>query len=109
LAFRIVCGLVRFVGQSIELPAVVPTAAAQALVEDARHRGGVSSRRLPGYRTKPRSALLATALLAFAGRVLAAGSDDELAEAMRPSARRSARGREPRGARRCGGGGCRCL
>jgi len=83
-AFRIVCGLVRFVGQSIELPAVVPAAAAQALVEDARRRGGVSSRRLPGYRTKPRSALLATALLGFAGRVLAAGSDDELVEAMRP-------------------------
>jgi hypothetical protein len=83
-AFRIVCGLVRFVGQSIELPAVVPAAAAQALVDDARHRGGVSSRRLPGYRTKPRSALLATALLAFVGRVLAAGSDDELVDAMRP-------------------------
>lgn len=40
--------------------------------------------RLPGYRSKPRSALLATALLAFAGRTLAAGSDNELIEAMRP-------------------------
>jgi hypothetical protein len=83
-AFRILCGLVRFVGQTIEPPAVVPTAAAQALVDDARRRSGRSWRRLPGYRTKPRSALLATALLAFAGRVLAAGSDDELVEAMRP-------------------------
>jgi hypothetical protein len=36
------------------------------------------------YRACRRSALLATALLAFAGRVLAAGSDDELVEAMRP-------------------------
>src|SRR5439155_12867298 len=83
-AFRIVCGLVRFVGQSIELPAVVPPAAVQALVDDAQRRSADTWRRLPGYRTKPRSAPLATALLAFAGRVLAAGSDDELVEAMRP-------------------------
>jgi hypothetical protein len=83
-AFRIVCGLVRLVGQTVELPEVVPAAAARALVDDARRRAVTSSRRLPGYRTKPRSALVATALLAFAGRVLAADSDEELVEAMRP-------------------------
>ncbi|MGI5238692.1 TniQ family protein [Dactylosporangium sp. CA-139066] len=84
-AFRSICGLVRFVGDSIELPAVVPAAAAQALVDDARRRrGAASSRQVPGYRSKPRSALLATALLAFAGRTLAAGNDDDLIEAMRP-------------------------
>jgi hypothetical protein len=83
-AYRSVCGLVRFVGQSIELPSAVPKVAAQALMDDALGRGATQSPQLPGYGAKPRSALLATALLAFAGRVLGAGSDDDLIEAMRP-------------------------
>ena len=43
-AFRSICGLVRFVGGSIELRAVVPAAAAHALVGDVCRRGTASIR-----------------------------------------------------------------
>lgn len=83
-AFRILCGLVSFVGETIELLVTVPDVAVEALAIDGRRRGRGSSNRQPGYRSKPRSAVLATALLAFAGSVLATDSDEELIEAMRP-------------------------
>jgi len=83
-AFTVLCGMIRFAAMELELPPAVPAAAVDAFVADARQRASVPMGRAAGYRGMPRSALLATALLAFAGSVLCARDGDQLRDALRP-------------------------
>lgn len=87
LAFKVLCGLIRLAGQDLEPPSIVPAAAVDAFVTDVRQRAAVPSGRAAGYRAMPRSALLATVLLAFVGGALSARDEDELREAIRPLGR----------------------
>jgi hypothetical protein len=88
-AFKVVCGLARFAGRNVELPSAVPVpaAAVEAFVADARQHELTPMGRAGGYRSMPRTAALAAALLAFTGDILAADSAVGLREALRPVGR----------------------
>ncbi len=88
-AFKVVCGLARFAGRNVELPSAVPVpaAAVEAFVADARQHELTPMGSAGGYRSMPRTAALAAALLAFTGDILAADSPDGLREALRPLGR----------------------